>query len=825
MKYQEPKNYKGKRTEYPYPNDAIDPILKREKEYYLAFNQALMADYSSNYCAIPYEFGQKRGFEELRSYARGQQTPDKLKRSLFGEKRKDARGKYPTKMNVSFDTYYKLSQLFDAVRTKNMEQEYDVEVHCIDDDSIAAKNADREMLKFILDRNTQDFLRKTEYQPNLGLDPQAMGLRNEADVDRYFQSGGYTLQWEMACKAACAKTKMVSDFKVLQDATFDDLITNPFGGITGWKTYIEEATKLPKIRKVIPENCIIPYSDKNDYSDITRAAEIRVMSLADVRKENPHLTANDLLYLAECFQWMNPEIRNRLSGMRNQRSGIVNGYLNKYDVDPVSRCKVLVLDAQWLSVDIETNLKNEFGNGGGIYKPIPFDYQLDKKAARKGDKVVKKNVIKKYYSQWIIGTDYFLNYGICKDVVYYGEDGNKTPRVDYFFTRTGNASLIERSVAIVDDIDLMIIKQRNTLATLPAAPAIVIQKDLLENVFLNGILQQPEDIIQTLIERGVLYYNGLDDHGKPLYFAGGQKPIDFLDLSKIFSSVSAFSAMILEKVNELREVWGLQNGADAGSASPYQGLGQTKLAFQAANASLYPTFNAFNYLFKAAFDDIIKKWQIVAKDREIPLTYSILGNKNLEILRLGRDFTNAEFNCAITIAPSLEEKQALLAEITQLKQLGSQTNGAQGLTTSEYIYVWRKVMAGNIEEAMYVLGEIEAKKRLEAQAINDKNVQDNAMVQQQSAQMKGQMDQENIEAKGQQQQLDTLLSGLLKQNEMLLSKLFEPKPEGTTTANPQEIQALVGENNQAIASIVVDESGMQGEPVMQDQSSIETGMV
>jgi len=814
MQYLEPKGYKGKRTQFPYPNDAINPTLKREKEYYLAFNQAMLADYASNYCAIPYEFGQKRGFEELRSYARGQQTSDKLKRSLFGEKRKQANGKYPTKMNVSFDKYYKLPQLFDSVRTKNMEQEYDVEIHCIDDDSIAAKNADRELLKFLLDRNTQDFINKTQYKPNVQLDPQSMGLKSEADVDRYFQSGGYTLQWEMACKAACLKTKMSSDFKVLQDATFDDLITNPFGGITGWKTYIEASTKLPKIRKVIPERCIIPYSDKNDYSDITRAGEIRVMSLADIRKENPHLTANDLLYLAECFQWMNPEIRGRLAGLKNQNQGLMPT-TNKYDIDPVSRCKVLVLDSQWLSVDIETNLKNDFSNGGGIYKPVAFDYQLDKKAARKGDKVVKKNVIKKYYSQWIIGTDYFLNYGICKDVVYYGEDGNKTPRIDYFFTRTGNASLIERSVAIVDDIDLMIIKQRNTLATLPAAPAIVIQKDLLENVFLNGILQQPEDIIQTLIERGVLYYNGLDDHGKPLYFAGGQKPIDFLDLSKIFSSVSAFSAMILEKVNELREVWGLQNGADSGAASPYQGLGQTKLAFQAANASLYPTFNAFNYLFKAAFDDIIKKWQIVAKDKEIPLTYSVLGNKNLEILRLGKNFTNAEFNCEVTIAPSLEEKQALLAEITQLKSLGAQTNGSQGLTTSEYIYVWRKIMAGNIEEAMYVLSEIEDKKRQEAQAINDKNVQDNAKVQQDSAQMKGQMDQQAIELKGQQQKTDTLLAGLLKQNQALLELMYAPKAEGVSSTNPQEIHALVGENNQAIANIVV--GGEQEEMPTEEQ--------
>jgi len=227
------------------------------------------------------------------------------------------------------------------------------------------------------------------------------------------------------------------------------------------------------------------------------------------------------------------------------------------------------------------------------FKSIPFDYELDKKAEKSGDKKIQKNVVRKYYSSWIIGTDMFLDYGICKDVVYYGKDGNKTPRLDFFFAKTGNASLVERAVAIVDDIDMAIVKQRNALATIPAAPGLAIQKDLLENVFLNGILQQPDDIMQALQERGVLYYNALDDHGKPLYMSGGQKPIEYLDVTKIAGILAVYGNQIAEKVNELREVLGMQNGSDAGGTSAYQGLGQTKLAFQAANASLYPTFNAF----------------------------------------------------------------------------------------------------------------------------------------------------------------------------------------------------------------------------------------
>lgn len=797
MAYQLPESYKGTQFKNPYPSHNIDPKLKREKDYFLAFNNAFFSDYANNFCYVPFEFGAKRSFEELRAYATGQQSSNKIKENLIGAKRKNKDGKFITKMNVSFDTYYKLPQMFDVMREKNMSQEYDVSVNCIDDDSMAAKEADKEMLLYLVDENNKNFMRQVGFVPNTPINPEEMGLRTAQDVKTYFEIGGYTMHREVACKAACQKTKLVSNYKVLQDSTFDDLITI---ALCGWKTYIEKSTMLPKIRKVNMDRALIPYSDHNDFNDITRAGELRIMSIAEIRKENPKLTGVDLMYLAKCFSWMNPQYTAVINGKfynPNYRSQ----YLSDIDVDPISRVKVMVLDCQWLSADIETNIKNVTGTGQVRFKEVPYDYTIDKKAEKSGDKKIQKEVIKKYYSSWIVGTDMFLDYGICKDVVYYGEDGNKTPRLDFFFAKTGNASLVERAVAIVDDIDMAIVKQRNALATIPAAPGLAIQKDLLENVFLNGILQQPEDILQAFQERGILYYNALDDHGKPLYMAGGQKPIEYVNITEIAGIVAIYGNHIAEKVNELREVLGMQNGSDAGGTSAYQGLGQTKLAFQAANASLMPTFNAYNYVFKAAFDDIVKKWQIVAKDKDVKVSYSLLGNKNMETFRLGKDFENSDFNLEIDIAPSLEEKQALLQSISEQKALGVQTGGSQGLSLSEYLYVYRKVMAGMTEEAMYVMAQIEAKKAQAAQAAKQADIEANAVVQQQSATLKGQLDKEAIEAKGQQTNDNSLLTALLKQNEMLLQALIAPSKEGET-ANTTIAAPIIASNNAQVQEIV-----------------------
>lgn len=819
MAYLKPDQYKNKSMDNPYPSHNINPIYKKEQDYYLAFCQAFFSDYASNGCYVPFEFGSKRSFQELRAYATGQQPSSKVKENLIGAKRKTKDGKFITKMNVSFDTYYKLPQMFDVMREKNMSQEYDVAVNCVDDDSVAAKKADEEMLLFLVDENNKRFMREVGFIPNTPINPEEMGIRTAADVKLYFEIGGYTTHREIACRAACQKTKLTSNYKILQDATFDDLIIQ---SLSGWKTYIDPSTKIPKIRKVNMDRALVQYSELNDFSDNTRGGEIRIMTIADIRRENPQYTAQDLMYLAKCFSWMNPEYA-RVIGGNWYRPNYRNNYMADLDVDPISGVRVMVLDCQWLSTDIESHVKNVTGTGHVRLKPVSFDYEVDAKSKRKGDKKIQKNVIRKYYANWIIGTDKFLNYGICKDVVYYGEEGNKTPRIDYFFAKTGNASLVERAVAIVDDIDMAIIKQRNTLATIPAAPGLAIQKDLLENVMLNGILQQPEDIMQGLVERGVLYYNGLDDHGKPLYFAGGAKPIEFLNLTNIVAMLAAYSNHIALKVNELREVLGMQNGADAGGTSAYQGLGQTKLAFQASNASLAPTFNAFNYIFKPAFDDIIKKWQIVAKDNDVKLNYSVLGTRNMQVFRLADGFDNADFNTTIDIAPSVEEKQNLLASIERQKALGEQTGGSSGLSMSEYLFVYKKVMAGSIEEAMYVMSQIEAKKRQAANQAKQADIEANATVQQQSAQLKAQFDRDSIMAKGETQLNNTMLAELLKTNSMLLEHLIAPKQMGEVS-NDAIAPAIIDSNNMQIQEIIAPQPSPE-EMMMAEQQAMEQGAV
>ena len=792
----QPKEYKGKN--YAYPPDHIDPKKKLEKQYYLDVNQALYADYVNNRLAIPYGDTGARTIEELQLYAQGRQSPDKIKKYLL---KKNDNGQFVSKMNVSYEGYAKLPQLLDIMRSKNMAQEFDVRLTCIDENSMATIEATRNMMKFLVDKNTKEFLKNATYKPDVQPNPEELGLLNAADVDMHIDAGGFVLQWQIAAEAACAKSKMECHYKMFQDQIMDDLITNP-NGICGAKTYIEKSTKIPKFRRVDMRRALVQPSIYRDFHDNNIGAELRELNMTTVSREHPNLTPQQLYDIAKTFQWMNPPLQNLHSF-----SDWFNSSTMYTANDPVMSARIFVLDSQWLSVDTQINIKNK----RGFFKPVDYDYKLSAKDAKNGDEKIQKRVIKKYYSQWIVGSEVMLDYGVCEDVVYYGEDGNKRPRLDFFFAQTGNMSLIERCVALIDDMNMILVKYRNGWASLPASPAMAIQQNLIENVMLNGKVQQPEDIMRAFIELGVLYYNSLDDNGDPLFMAGGAKPIEYMNVAQMASVMSVCSQELLVKANELRDVLGLQNGADGGQKSPYQGLGETELAFQAASASLQPSFNSFNYLFRGMFTDIIKKWQIVAKDKAVKLPYSVLGEHNMKMLELGSEFTTSEYNVEVSIAPSTEERTAILQNLLQLKNQGSATNGASGISAAQYIYLYEKVMAGQIKSAYFTLAKIEAKQKAEAAAAKAQDIASNGEEQRNSLAMKAEADAALLEKKGQIETENTLLAGLMKMNETLMKEIIQSRKPDDVPPNTQLAQAVIAENTNDIAEILTPEAEPQPE--------------
>lgn len=812
----------GQRSLNPYPSEDVDPKLKLENDYFISYGKAMICDWVSNTTELPYAFGKnKRNFKELHEYATGTYPNSKIKDSLIGKgARKKRNGKHITKMNISWDTLPVIAKMLDVMREKNMRQAYDVDAYCIDDDSIQAKEADKAMLKYLVDESTKNMLAATKYKPDFKIDPDKIGIQNDQDVDLYFETGAYVFQREIASIAACNKTKQVSNYKTIQDQTFDDLIKF---GIGIWKTEIDKsnnAVRLVRVPVYNPEldRCpvILPYSESNNFENMSKFGWVRTLTIEDIRRICPWLNAQQIIYIAECYSYLNPEWSSLMTQVNTSNN--LQG-TSGYNLDPINRCKILVLDYQWLGVDIENYVKNDSRT---LFKAVDFGYKLSYDNQRKGDKHIQKKVVKKFEGLWVIGTDIMLKKGYGEDVIYYGPDGDRCPGLDYFATKTGNISLIERCIAIQDDIDMANIKLRNALASAVPSPRMVVQTGLLDNVFLNNIKQQPEDNMATFRELGYLLVNAVDDNGKPIFT--NQKLVDFLPMG-IQEDINIFTGQILAGINNIREVLGIAQGADGSTPQKYDGVRKTELSAQSSNAALFPTFNCYQYLFEDGFCDVVKKWQIIAKDRSLKLPYGGLGQKNMQILALDKEFTNADLNIVLSLGSTDQELQDLLQDIKELRSLGIQTNFTQGITTSEYIYLSETIKSGNTKQAMWVMAKVEQKKIAAQQAIDQQNQQNNAASQQNSAAAAEAGKQQTAKISGAQNRLTIVLQEAEKRKTSAASALINAYDKEGGPAAQSPYQRIIDEANQEVIGVLKQDqpqqAPQQGQPQPGDQDGDE----
>lgn len=807
-------------SKHVYPSDNVNPSLKDNVEYGLAFCEAFLAEYASGNCQVPFEFGTKYTYDVLRQYAQGRESDSTVKKNFFGEKKKNKEtGKYPTTMNINWDNIDIMPKMFDVMRGINQKIEYKTTARAIDSDSLLSKRYDREYLKWLIDDRVKETNAKAKYHPNAPVSLEEIGAETESDIDLYFDSGAYITQREIASAAAASKTRKESDFKTIQDMLFDDAITI---GIIAGKNYIDRANNVVKTRYVDPAKCLIQRSSYYDHRNMTRFAELRTMRIGELREEYPHISFAQWQMIAKEYSHMNPEVNAEI---QNRGSAFFGNkeLTSEYGQDVINGMEILVMDAQWLSDNKEKRLTNV--NKPNFYKEVDFGYEVSKSREKNGDRVEVKNFTAKYEASWIVGTKIMLNYQKCNDIVYYGKDGNKIPKLDFFVQRIGNKSIVERCITHLEDIHLAVVKLRNAVATLPPAPRMIIQQQLLDNVWLNGIQQQPEDLIQKWVEKGVLTVNNLDDFNKPIF--QNAKAIEFVPAG-VLEDIRIFTELINQGIERIREVTGLNQGVDASSPDQYTGLGKLQMASAAANNALAPTFNVFSPFFTRLTDDQVKKWQIVAKRvKKLKLEFAPMGINTMQVLELTDEFVNADFGIYTEMEYTEDQRASLLNRILELNKAFINSEGSSGLSSAEYMHLEELIMAGQFTFAKYVIARTERKREMNAAKAKHAREQFTFQSQQQNAIVTARMEIE----KNSEIERKKILSARISEIEKRITKLYESIDaqnaeavlamngeidEGVNT-NTTALEGLIRINQDHIDALIAQDQQIDMEKMMQQQ--------
>lgn len=789
------------------PSDRIDPELKKEKDWFLAHLSSMMHHYVTNQYHVPYTWGVgQTPFSVLRAYRKGQQGNISVKKKLLREA-PNKPGSYITTLKDVFQTLDVLTEFIDVITAINQKQDYTVTAIATDDEGNAEREMQRGLVKFLLQEEVRSLLERSDYKPVTPISMEDMALLSEADVDTLFDTGLVQLQREIAAIAAVHHTMDISDHKEIENKCGDDLITL---GIAAVKNYIDYSTGEVKERYVDPANLILPYSKYNNFKDITKIGELRMMTIAEIKEINPNLTKKELRDLVEEHLHMNTDYAKFMD----------QGYEEDSQwADPLDNCKVWVLDAQWLSVDYKTYLHEPLKNGGEIYDPVKYDYKLTGQQKKKGAKLDRKKIIKKYSAIWVVGTEVLLQYGEENDQPYYGPSGNKTPRLDYCVVKTGTKSLVERCIPHMDDINLNNVKLRVAVASLPPAPRMILQQQMLNNVSLGGVKQKPSDLIQTMLETGILVVNGLDDHQRPIYQNG--KAVDFFQ-SGLGEDITIFSNLINDSINRMRQVLGLPEGLDGTSPMPYQGVRTQEMAASASSNALFPTIGRIGPLFTMAVEQQTKMWQVLARDGGKKVRYKPLGDRTWKVLELTADYWNSDFSFSLTFAPTEEQKQFLLQRIANMKEKSDASGGAMGITESEFLMLYKLIQGGQIEKAMFRMAQIEKRKDAIQRIREVENQERTFQGQQESARVAEEEKRRSAQIEEEEKRKTAIVTGA-QQRKTGISNAFIKSLEIENRGIPQDVyERMMAEADEEIAAALAPEEGQpqpenmgqQGEPAM-----------
>lgn len=759
-----------------FPREGGESHQKKDKDWAVQCLSSMLYRYTTgNMSELRYNW---EYLKTLDKYAKGEQGSRKVKEKLLRYDK--ATGKFKGRMKDVFQTFDILPEMIDVIISNNMRSDYKPQAIAIDESSIKDRDLEINLAKFLVEEQTKEFLKFMGIKVDSALTDDEINTFTSSQVDVLFKSGGIQLERERACLSVCNTAMLFSGHKEIENMCTLDSLTY---GICATKNYWDYNEGVAKYRHVDIKNLVIPSSKYNDFRDITYAGEIVMMTLGEISSQCPNLTKEQVKELVLCNSSYNSDF--------TATSDIMESYLDGKN-DIFSEYRIAVFDAQWLATDEEKYLQSYTSRGRDIFKKTDKDFRV---RSDRGQKIDRKQFVKKYEAKWVIGTDLLIHFDKSSNVVYAGPRGNRIPKLDYNIVKTGKKSLVDRCRTIVDDINLAVAKLRSAIATLPPAPRMIVRDSALQNVKMGGILQSPRDLFGGFAEDGVFVVNDRDHKGNYIQ----AKPVEFVPTG-LAEDITIFSNEAAQKVNMLRQVIGLPEGLDGTAGQKYQLASTMNLAAASSANALYPHLSLISPLFEKTFDNSVTMTQAMCRSTEVKVKEINLSERVINVFKLSKNFSNYDFKVSVQLSPTDSEREMLLNQINEMSQMFTQSQGTLGCSKAEYLMLYRLIKAGLIQEAMYQIAVIEDLRNKASIQRDQANIQANAEQQQQSARVAEDEKRKTALLKGSEDRKTAEMTELMEGVMSMMKQVLDQK-EGQAPVNRTLASNMIQENQAKIDAI------------------------
>jgi hypothetical protein len=639
-----------------YPNQQIDP---REKGYdwILQYCKAAWGDSRGYVPNNMLNFGQSK-MNEIREYALGRQSTTKYKKLLNVDEQQDK-----TWLNIDWTPPSFLTKFREIAISKLVQRRYDINAFAVD--PIAKSEEDNyftEMKVKILMREAAQKAGNQELLNSPVLAPQP-GEAQDLEQLKMEEQFGYKHVMSMEAEMAASLAMYQNKFEEKRKRTIENLFDFGMGGYT---EYIDENGQV-KLREINPENMVLSYCAKNDFSDLVHWGEVREV------------------YVGDLAPWFTVEQMNQIVQSVAGRFGNPSNFMYGTDYSKYwNRFKVLVLDFEFLSWNDYT-YKEEVDNRGNVrfgktkYQdatklsvtkegvidkmgtiPNMIDFSMKGQAEPIFMPVTRKVV---YKCKWLIQTDYMYDWGMSENQIRkpssWWDTKLNIQLYSWNFYKMRFAGITERLIPLEDKASLTWFKLQNMSNKL--IPYLInIDLNALEGVDFGGGGEKmnPTKVMDFIFSNFVVPYRSTDLLSQnPNY-----KPVSI----EASGQLAVFGQLYQELQNTLdmmRQISGLNELTDGSTPNAKTLVPVANAAMESTNNALYLLAFADKQLIQDLADAIVSKVQIAVKLGKVEGYARSLGEETVKFFQINPDISIHEFGIFIEDVPSSFERQELIQEL------------------------------------------------------------------------------------------------------------------------------------------------------------------
>jgi hypothetical protein len=627
-------------TDSSFPNQVVSDEVKASYDYGLQVSRAIEQEW----------FNQGRGngnrylnnwnsFHTLRLYARGEQSVQKYKDEL------SINGDL-SYLNLDWKPIPVISKFVDIVVNGMSNKTYEISAFAQDPFSVKSRTEYAAAVEE--DMNNKVMLQNIKQAMNIDM----ARTGNLEDLPENKEELDVHLQMTTKQSVEIAEEEVINN--VLAFNKYDqtkkrlaqDLTTIGIGAV---KTSFNKSEGIVT-DYVDPANMIYSYTEDPNFEDIYYVGEVKSISLAELKKQFPSLSASEL---------------ERIQDMPGNSQYVTNW--GNYDANTI---QVLYFEYKTYSDQVFKIKKTEQGLEKTLEKSDTFNPPENDNFER-----VSRTIEVLYSGAKVLGTNTMLKWEMAENMTRPTADTTKV-MMNYCISsprmyKGRIESIVSKITSFADMIQITHLKLQQVMSRI-VPDGVFLDMDGLAEVDLgNGTTYNPAEALNMYFQTGSVVGRSLTQDGE---LNRGKIPVQELSSSSGQAKIQSLIGTYQYYLQMIRDVTGLNEARDGSAPHKDSLVGLQKMAANASNIATKHVLDSLLYLTVRTCENISLK---VADVIENPLTENALTNAistfNTKTLEELMNLQLHDFGIYLELEPEEEEKALLEQNI----QVALQTQAIQ----------------------------------------------------------------------------------------------------------------------------------------------------